>query len=147
MHFKRAFLRIIIPSVALLLTGCSSFNRDWRAAANYPAPAGDLQGAWTGVWVSETTHHTDKLRCLITKTEAAIYQARFRAKYRHVLTFNYTVPLTVERVSDGFAFKGEADLGKLAGGVYHYEGHANQTDFFSTYSSRYDHGTFQMHRP
>src|SRR2546430_12231564 len=29
------------------------------------------------------------------------------------------------------SFKGEADLGKFAGGVYHYEGHANQTNFFS----------------
>ena len=38
-------------------------------------------------------------------------------------------------------------LGFLAGGVYHYEGHADATNYFSTYSCKYDHGTFQMSRP
>ena len=39
------------------------------------------------------------------------------------------------------------NLGWLAGGVYHYEGRADATNFFSTYTSKYDHGTFQMTRP
>jgi len=31
--------------------------------------------------------------------------------------------------------------------VYHYDGHADTTNFFATYTSKYDHGTFQMVRP
>ncbi len=34
-----------------------------------------------------------------------------------------------------------------SGGVYHYDGDATPTNFFSTYKSKYDHGTFQMTRP
>ena len=40
-----------------------------------------------------------------------------------------------------------ADLGKMAGAVYHYEGNPNSSDFESTYHSDYDHGTFNMTRP
>ena len=63
------------------------------------------------------------------------------------VTFNYTVPLKVLKTNDVFNFTGDADLGSLAGGLYHYDGQAAGTNFFSTYSCKYDHGTFQMTRP
>jgi len=44
-------------------------------------------------------------------------------------------------------FDGEADLGWMAGGVYKYDGHANSTDYFCTYHSSYDNGSFTMKRP
>ena len=44
-------------------------------------------------------------------------------------------------------FRGSADLGKLAGGIYHYEATITPTHFHSTYTNRYDHGTFRMERP
>jgi hypothetical protein len=141
--FASAFL-----AFALLLTGgCTTFNHDWNQAAREPAPVNGIQGRWQGVWVSEVTHHTDSLRCVITKSDDGAYRARFKARYHHVLTFGYTVPLKVEPARNGFSFSGEADLGWLAGGVYHYEGQAEATNYFSTYSCKYDHGTFQMSRP
>ena len=42
---------------------------------------------------------------------------------------------------------GEADLGKLAGGTYYYEGRITPTHFPSTYRSKYDHGSFELRRP
>ena len=62
-------------------------------------------------------------------------------------TMSVRPTLKVEGAPDSFHFSGEADLGYLAGGVYHYDGHADGTNFFSNYSSKYDHGTFQMTRP
>ena len=131
----------------MLLAGCSTFNHEWNRAANQPIAANDLQGRWQGVWVSDVNHHTDSLRCIITRKDDGAYRARFRAKYHQVFTFGYTVPLKVEPATNGFTFSGQANLGWLAGGLYHYEGHADATNYFSTYSCKYDHGTFQMTRP
>ncbi len=126
-------------------SGCS-FNRAWNAAATTPVPANDLQGRWQGTWVSEANAHSGKLRCLVTRLEDGKYQARYHAKYRKILGFGYTAVIDATQTEGSFKFTGEADLG-WAGGVYHYEGKANSTDFFSTYQSKYDHGMFQMSRP
>jgi hypothetical protein len=132
----------------LLLGGCHTFNHDWKKAGHQPVPD-DLSGRWQGVWVSDVTHHNDELRCVITKKYEGVYLARFRAKYHKGLSlhFGYAVPLRVEPGTMPFQFSGDADLGWLAGGKYHYEGHADTTNFFSSYSCKYDHGTFQMSRP
>ena len=50
------------------------------------------------------------------------YRASFHAKYRKVLGFKYETRFLGE-VRDGvFVFKGEEDLGMLAGGLYRYTG-------------------------
>jgi len=136
------------PCLALLaalaaLSGCSTFERDWRVQSSFPPEPG-LQGCWQGVWASQVSGHTDSLRCIIGKAEDGTYRARFKAKYRKVLSFGYTVPLKVERRGDKESFQGQANLGWLAGGVYHYKGSSDSTNFQSTYSCKYDHGTFRM---
>jgi hypothetical protein len=40
--------------------------------------------------------------------------------------------------------EGDADLGPLAGGIYHYQGQADETEFVCVYRCKYDHGTFRM---
>lgn len=134
-----------------LASGCHSFNQDWKKAAPQSATTNDLGGRWQGVWMSESSGHTDKLRCLITCGEDGKYQARFHAKYHTIVSFGYTVPLNLEpgtaTASNTWKFSGVADLGWAAGGIYHYEGHADSTNFFSNYSSKYDHGVFNMTRP
>jgi hypothetical protein len=147
-----AFGRLVFRSVAavalgLLMGGCSTFNRDWRAAASQPAPRQGITGAWEGVWRSEVNGHHGKLRCLVTASADANYKARFRARYSQVMSFSYTVPLRVEPGENPFQFTGGAELGWYAGGSYRYEGKASPTNFSSTYRSKYDHGTFQMTRP
>ena len=151
---RNTFLNLpafIFLLVALIFAGgCSTFNYDWHLAEKTTPPPNDLRGRWLGVWLSQVTGHKNELRCLVTKLDDATYQARFHAKYRKGLlsvTFNYTVPLKVLKTNDVFNFTGDADLGSLAGGLYHYDGQAAGTNFFSTYSCKYDHGTFQMTRP
>jgi hypothetical protein len=134
--------------LCLVGSGCSSFQKHWRAAGNQPAPTDDISGRWTGTWKSAANGHNDKLRCIVSKIDEQHYSAQFHAKYKHIFSFSYTVPLTVAtNQPDQRAFKGEADLGKLAGGLYTYEGFATPTNFFSRYNSKYDHGIFEMSRP
>jgi|SRR3954467_4382377 hypothetical protein len=134
-------------AAVLLLGGCSSFNREWSAALKQPVPASDLSGPWEGHWTSDVNGHNDKLRCLITQKSPDQYNATFHATYKSIFHFSYTVPLQVRKHANSFVFSGEADLGKMAGGVYTYEGATTATNFFSTYDSKYDHGKFDMHRP
>jgi hypothetical protein len=141
-------LRALLPVflAAVLSGGCNTFNHEWKTAAAEPALDSSLQGRWQGVWVSEVTGHTDELKCVIERNADGTYRARFHAKYHQVLSFGYTVSLKVQSSGDGFTFEGDANLGWYAGGIYHYEGRADATNFHSTYSCKYDHGTFQMGR-
>ena len=137
-------LCLVVP--VLMVCGCSSFQRDWNRASRSEATAG-VAGRWEGTWVSEASGHQDKLRCLLTPIDAHTYEARFRAKYRKILSFGYTATFIGNHTNGVFHFSGDADLGRLAGGVYTYEGRVSPDRFFSTYRSKYDHGTFQLKRP
>lgn len=133
--------------LALLVCGCSSFNREWQRAGQQPAPTNSIAGRWEGHWLSDVNAHTGKLRCLITHQTNDLYAARFCATYMKVLRFSYTVPLTVNASNEVWHFRGAEDLGALAGGVFRYVGSASVTNFHSTYDSRSDRGTFDMRRP
>lgn len=140
-----SFVRFALVLLSFtLLSGCSSFNKDWKKAAASPAPG--ILGAWEGRWISAMNGHNGKLRCIMTQTGDNHYDARFRAKYKRILSFEYTVPLQVVQEGNSFRFEGSADLGKLAGGLYTYKGAASSNTFFSTYDSKYDHGKFDMRR-
>ncbi len=134
--------------VGLLFSlGCSTFERDWKRAQLVAVPAAGIEGRWEGTWLSDYNSHTDELRCLITRGTNGLHHARFHAKYQKVFSFEYTVGLKVESSGSAHKFTGDADLGWLAGGLYHYVGEATLTNFLSTYRCKYDHGTFRMMRP
>jgi hypothetical protein len=129
------------------LVGCSSFEKDWQAAAAAPADASrPLLGRWQGGWKSEATVHSGGLRALITSEGPDRYRARYRATYGCCFRFEYAVPLTAVEEGDLLRFEGNADLGWLAGGTYQYKGQAAQGKFTSAYSSKKDHGLFSMER-
>lgn len=134
-------------ALAVITAGCSTFNRDWdRAADQLPSP-NSIAGRWEGKWTSEVNGHTGRLRCLLTRESDASYRAQFRATYWKIFRFSYAVSLTVEEHDGVWRLDGEEDLGKMAGGVYRYEGRVSPTNFEATYSSKYDHGIFKMQRP
>jgi hypothetical protein len=135
-------------TLAMAATGCSTFNSDWKRASATTATAHDIDGRWEGSWLSDRNGHHGGLRCLVSRLDDRSYRARFKATYWKFLRFSYTVNLQATREPSGlFNFQGEANLGWWGGGVYHYDGHATPTNFFSTYRSKYDHGTFRMARP
>jgi hypothetical protein len=133
---------------ATLLTGCStSFNREYKTALAEPIPSTDIAGPWEGKWVSDKNGHTGKLRAVLRQTSANEYNAYFHATFWKIFRASYRVPLKADDRNGRTILSGEADLGRLSGGVYTYQGEATPDEFFSTYKSKYDHGTFQMKRP
>ncbi|MBI5799579.1 MAG: hypothetical protein HZA92_02475 [Verrucomicrobia bacterium] len=130
----------------LLFSGCSTFNRDWKAAAAKPTPADSIEGSWEGKWLSGHNGHNGRLRALIRKLDSGQYETRFHAKYGVVFSFGMQANLDVKPVGGQWQFSGEEDLGRPYG-VYRYEGQASATNFHSTYKASFDHGTFQMTRP
>ena len=85
----------------------------------------------------------------ITPGTNGAYQARFHARYGKFprFSFGYTLALEADEVGPTMRFHGGADLGWLAGGMYHCTGEATATNLHATYQSKYDHGTFEMSRP
>jgi len=147
--WRMKIISACFPFVLLLLCSCSTFNYEWRQSTKQAVSTNDITGRWEGSWKSAANGHEDTLRCLITKVDEQTYKAKFHAAYKKWITFHfgYSVRLHAEKSADRIAFQGREDLGALAGGVYTYEGHADATNFFSTFKSKYDHGTFQMQRP
>ena len=138
---------VVLLLTGILGAGCGTFNREWNKALKEPVVAAGLEGPWQGRWRSEVNGHSGKLRCLVKPQEDGKYQARFHAKYAGIFSFSYAVVLQTKQVDQDIKFQGEADLGKLAGGIYYYDGMADPTNFFAAYRSRHDHGVFEMQRP
>jgi len=111
-----------------------------------PATGDAMAGRWKGYWKSVPSGHGGSLRCIATKVDDATYRARFNATWALLLRFEYTVDMHAEPRDGATYFNGQADLGKMAGGVYHYDGHADGHEFYSTYRASSDHGYFKMTR-
>jgi hypothetical protein len=79
-------------------------------------PDKHIEGAWEGEWISDTNGHHGRLRCLVTENKDGTYTTWYHAKYKKILGFAYSVNVDATPAPQGYSFKGEADLGKLAGG-------------------------------
>lgn len=144
---RKQVARGVALAALLVLSGCSTFNRDWKAAATDPVPTNSIAGRWEGKWVSDHNGHSGRLRALIRPLDNGQYETRFHAKYGGIFSFGMEAKFDVKPAVDGqWQFSGAEDLGK-AYGVYRYEGKASATNFLSTYKASFDHGMFQMTRP
>ena len=132
----------------VISSGCSTFNYDWKAAAKKSQPSDDITGAWDGSWLSDVNGHHGRLRAIVSLTSADSYIARFKARFWKIFTAGYKVTLQARRdAGQAWRLEGEKNLGTLAGGIYHYSAQANPESFHSSYSNKYDHGTFELRRP
>jgi len=139
-----SILRNVSHVLAALFNNRADFQRRWNGPAALPNPNNGLAGRWQGEWVSGANGHRGELKCVLTKTETGKYEAMFHATYARFLRVCYTVPLHGRQVGGKLKLEGQADLGQLAGGIYHYEGEADETAFNCTYRCAYDHGTFRL---
>jgi hypothetical protein len=130
-----------------LFTGCSSFNKEWKAAGKSATPPRGIEGRWAGEWRSEKNSHHGALKAVITQTSPTTYRAHYRATYKKILHFSYVATLNGSRSNNVVTLEGQSDLGKLAGGIYTYKATATPTEFRSTYKSKYDHGHYELRRP
>jgi hypothetical protein len=119
----------LLLSLAVLTTGCSSFERAWR---NPPAESSGITGRWQGSWKSAGSGDSGKLRAIIMRQSDTQYKARFH------------VTLDVTQRGPRSEFQGAADLGIW--GRYETTGSATRTQFHATYRSKFGYGTFEMQR-
>jgi len=129
------------------LTGCSSFNRDYKKALLAGAPRNSIEGPWVGTWLSGKNGHHGELRGIITQRDDQMYHTRFKATFWKIFTYTSEADFEMQPHNDGYEFFGTKKLGWLAGGEYTYEGRVNPERFYSTYQNKWDQGTFEMERP
>lgn len=132
-----------------LLAGCASpsFNNQWKAQAHAARQHDLVAGAWTGTWRSDANGHHGRLRCVVTKLEGNHYRFYYDARFWGIFGARYTVTQEVQQAGAALRIRGESDLGRLFGGVFTYEGHADGKEFRSSYRSTKDHGVFELVRP
>jgi hypothetical protein len=137
---------MIVGSV--ILTGCSSFNKQWEAVRASPSSeVADITGAWEGEWKSQVNTHRGQLRAIFTRADEQTIDARFHAVYWSIFRFTSHVQLAVTKTNGVYHLEGGANLPAWAGGRYDYDGSATPTEFKCTYRSRYDNGVFELKRP
>jgi hypothetical protein len=138
--------RLATLTLLFALTGCSSYNSEFKQLAVAPTPPDTIEGAWEGQWQSNAGHGGDRLRAILTKNGPDTYFARFRAKYWGLFEADQETLLRVTGTNPVRA-TGESDLGYLKGGTYRYEATITPEKFDATYKSTEDHGVFVMERP
>lgn len=138
---------VFMGLAVMVFSGCSSFNREYKAALREPIPTTNISGPWEGRWLSDKNAHTGKLRAVLRQKTGEEYDAYFHSTFWKVFRASYRVPLQFSEENGRTILSGKADLGWLSGGVYTYEGEATPTNFFATYKMKFDHGTFEMKRP
>ncbi len=136
----------VTVALSLLVAGCSSFSREWKAATPPAQDALGIEGRWIGTWQNTNNTHADRMRAVVREVAPLEYRVYFHAKYKKILGFKYHATFLGSAQNGAFVFHGEQDLGKLAGGLYRYDGSIRPTNFFSTYQSKYDSGTFTLGR-
>ncbi len=136
--------------LAVAVSGCSTFSRDWKAAASRPLPPAGIEGRWQGTWLSHSNGHTGSLRALITQTQAGAYETRFHATFWKIFSSEYTVHLHAAENARVYQLQGREDIGRFLCwrlGEYSYDATVTPTNFSATYRSAADGGVFQMSRP
>jgi hypothetical protein len=144
-------MRVGLLSLLLIAGGCAYYSR-WSGAGQTPTPDDSIEGRWIGTLKSDSNGHSGGLRCIVSELDASHFKADFHATYGGIFSFGYQANMNVKATDGGTRpsvvyFAGEADLGRLAGGRYTYDGWATPTEFFCNYNAESDHGKFQLVRP
>lgn len=132
--------------VMSFVSGCSTlYNSKWKQAGQETNPTVEVHRLWEGTWTSDVNQHQGRLRCIVSEPSAGQFDLHFWATWS-VFAGAYHVSATVESTESGYAFSGEKNLGKLAGGIYRFEGTIEGEAFESRYMSNKDQGRFSLTR-
>jgi hypothetical protein len=127
--------------VTVILAGCTSFEKDWNSAST--ATTGGIAGRWVGTWQNTNNTHGGVLKAVLKPDGTNEFAARFYAEWgSHSGSFKTTLRGHFE--NDTFLFDSSK---RIMGFKITTRGNATPTDFFATYSSRFDNGTFTLKRP
>ena len=142
--------RLVLAALTLACSACSSFHREWEAAAGRSTAT-----RWEGHWRS-AKHKTPRggaaggrLRAIFEPAPQGRLAARFHANW---LAFASSYEMTFEPVAGptrgqgARAFRGAHALSPLFGGVYRYDALLAGDRFTARYDSSYDNGAFALQR-
>ena|SRR5215204_5110513 len=148
-----AILRLLLLSIVLLGSGCSSYERRWNAAQSPVHTTDPFVGSYAGKWESvRYKAATGKLWCILTQQAPDLYLAEFRATWHGIFSSTHSVTLRViERTKAAdrpiAAFTGAAEIRMWIGsGRYHCTGKMSPTGFGAEYDADYDRGRFELKR-
>ena len=139
-------LRGLAHTLAALFGNCGDFQRRWNDVDKNAQPPTGVAGRWTGEWRSEENGHHGALRCVTEAVSQGCCAASFHARYGGILRVCYRVRLELKPEEEAVVLHGQTDLGRLAGGIYTYEGTIRADQFTCRYRCRYDHGIFELQR-
>ncbi|MEI9896840.1 MAG: hypothetical protein WDN28_24045 [Chthoniobacter sp.] len=134
---------------ATLLGACSSFDRQWKDAAQGKGRATRWDGQWTSgknVYANGAFHH-GRLRCVLVTQPDRSLVAHFHANWL-IFSGNYDMPMqplpTGPRRPNIRKYQGTHDLPAMFGGTYRYQATIEGDRFITRYTSSYDEGTFNL---
>lgn len=145
----RLWLRLVLLSLAVSLTACSSFDRRWKEAATSRTAE-----RWDGRWTS-AKHLTGSGKPVGGRLRAVTETATDGKMTAHILAnwlaFSSGYSMTFEpkpgsRGRKRTEFSGAHELPKMFGGTYRYEAVREGEHLTARYDSSYDHGKFDLHR-
>ena len=137
---------MVLFGAVVVTTGCSGFERAWKETASVAPGSDPVVGCWQGRWYSETANHGDKLRCVIMRRDDGTYDAWFRACFMKMMAGEYHAKLVTTDHETHVQVQAKADLGALAGGIYHQKGRIQSGRYVTRYWSKKDRGTLTMQR-
>lgn len=106
-----------------------------------------LEGKWTGKWVSEARGQSGPLNATFSINSEGKYQAIFEGRFFKVFPFRFVVPLETKSVEkETITLTGKMNAGELFG-VFEYVISASNGGIEVKYTSQRDHGVFQVTRP
>lgn len=137
-----------LASVALLIAGCGTYQRDFQQAeAVREKPAVSVEGPWRGEWRSEVNGHHGPLWCLIEREDEAHHRFRYRAGWGAMSFGDYTHRAATQPDGrGGIRLAGEMEL-PGGFGTYTVEGRVTPERFEARYRSKGDRGVMSLRRP
>jgi len=148
--------RILVVLAAVVLAGCSSFDRRFAAASRVRAKDDPCAGAYAGKW-SSSQHPGGggELRCIVTAASSTErrggrdYRADFHARW-HGFSSEHSIVLHTKPSRKGRGvrdFSGTSEIRMFIGsGTYRCEGAMDGDQMRACYDATYDKGTFDLMR-
>lgn len=145
----RKSLRFFLFVLAGSLSSCagSRFEREWNSDRRESAQG--LTGSWEGKWLSESTGHEGKLRCIVKSVNGwqNDYAFQYEATWGKFLRGIFTIQCKAEHTGPRqWKVNGSKDLGKLLGGEFSHHAEITPLAIHAQYHSRLDHGVMDLRR-
>ncbi len=130
-----------------VLSGCSSFRSDRRAARERGTPASGVEGYWVGRWYDlSNPKHGGKLECVLTPVGHNVYRLSSRSQWLKIFTSAYDANVVATPVAPNeVILLGGQELWLFGG--HSVTGRVNATSFEATYTVGRHTGRMELHRP